>query len=261
MAHNDNAWHSGFCVIEPTAEATLNALCRADDMNESRLMTQRLAIVGVVLCGCAHPPPSQPAAPTAPAAVTVAESENDHAPDSGPVAVYRVCVGTDGNLQSLEALRTVPGHEKELEERLRAMPFRPQPVPTCVAMRVVLEGPRTPAVAAATSDDGSPAAPVATTKFKNVPAHAFDAELAERPMPHLPDEVKLEHINQELVFLAKVCAGSDGRISTISIIQGIPGANEAIIGTLRQWRLRSPLPGVGICTLQKFVFTVNSRFR
>jgi hypothetical protein len=207
-------------------------------MNESRLMTKRLAIVGVVLCGCAHPPPSQPAAPTSPAAVTVAESENDHAPDSGPVAVYRVCVGTDGNLQSLEALRTVPGHEKELEERLRAMPFRPQPVPTCVAMRVVLEGPRTPAVAAATSDDGSPADPVATTKFKNVPPHAFDAELAERPMPHLPDERSVG-CGRLSCGCSRVAPGSSSSTTVAEYISAVAPAPARVASALRE-PLRGP---------------------
>ena len=98
-------------------------------------------------------------------------------------------------------------------------------------------------------------------KFKNVPARAFQAELVEHAMPHLPDEFKIKHVNQQFVFMGKVCAGADGAVVSVSVLESIPGADEAIIGALRTWRIRPQPTGQGLCTLTKFEFAVTGRFR
>jgi hypothetical protein len=133
---------------------------------------------------------------------------------------------------------------------------------TAAARRLVLAG-----VALAGCAHAPPAAPTPATAdapargFKNVPPRAFQAELVEHAMPHLPDQFKIAHVNQDFVFLGKVCAAADGPVVSVSVLESIPGADEAIVGALRQWRIRQQPTGQGLCTLTKFEFSLRGRFR
>ncbi|MDB4966928.1 MAG: hypothetical protein JWN44_2617 [Myxococcales bacterium] len=89
-----------------------------------------------------------------------------------------------------------------------------------------------------------------------MPLQFFEAQLLEKPAPHLPDGVKIAHVGEQLVALYKVCAAPDGTMATVSIMEGIPGADAAIVDTLRHWRVR-PQAGLGICTLSRFVFSIS----
>jgi hypothetical protein len=92
-------------------------------------------------------------------------------------------------------------------------------------------------------------------KPKNVPPHVFDEQKLSGDMPHLPDAVKAAASAGELVWMGKVCADVDGAIAQVSVVSGIPGADDAITTTLRGWRLRPQ--EIPICTLVRFVFTVR----
>jgi protein TonB len=93
-------------------------------------------------------------------------------------------------------------------------------------------------------------------KPKNVPPHVFDSEKLSGDMPHLPDIVKIQRKGTgEAIFMAKVCVDQSGHVNQVSIMQGIPGADNDIMGTLRTWRFK-PQP-VPICSLFRIVFTIN----
>jgi hypothetical protein len=92
-------------------------------------------------------------------------------------------------------------------------------------------------------------------KPKNVPPHVFEEQKVSGDMPHLPDAVKAAAGSGELVWMGKVCAGVDGEIAQVSVVSGIPGADDAITTVLRGWRLRPQ--EIPICTLVRFVFTVR----
>jgi protein TonB len=96
----------------------------------------------------------------------------------------------------------------------------------------------------------------APPKAKNVPPHVFDSEKLSGEMPHLPDIVKIQRKGTgEAIFMAKVCVDQSGHVNQVSIMQGIPGADNDIMGTLRTWRFK-PQP-VPICSLFRIVFTIN----
>ena len=53
-------------------------------------------------------------------------------------------------------------------------------------------------------------------------------------MPHLPDIVKIQRKGTgEAVAMVKICIDQGGRVNQVSIIQGIPGADNDIMATLR----------------------------
>ena len=96
----------------------------------------------------------------------------------------------------------------------------------------------------------------APVKAKNVPPHIFDSEKLSGEMPHLPDIVKIQRKGTgDAIFMAKVCVDQGGRVNQVSIMQGIPGADNDIMGTLRTWKFK-PQP-VPICSLFRIVFTIN----
>jgi hypothetical protein len=96
--------------------------------------------------------------------------------------------------------------------------------------------------------------PPEAPRYQNVPPHMLDTRATYRPEPHLPDAVKLKHPDEELISMLKVCVAPDGHVAQISLLQGIPGADAAIVETLRAWTFKpQPIP---VCTLQRFVFFV-----
>jgi periplasmic protein TonB len=93
-------------------------------------------------------------------------------------------------------------------------------------------------------------------KPKNVPPHMFEGEALYRPEPHLPDIVKIQRKGTgEAIFQAKVCIDTGGHVNQISIMQGIPGADQAILSTMRTWKFKNqPIP---ICSMIRLVYTIN----
>ena len=55
--------------------------------------------------------------------------------------------------------------------------------------------------------------------------------------------------------MVKICVDQSGRVNNVQMIQGIPGADNDIIATLRGWKFK-PQP-VPICSLSRFVFTID----
>ena len=72
--------------------------------------------------------------------------------------------------------------------------------------------------------------------------------------PHLPSEVKILHPCESLTGSYKVCLDRNGSIGSVDVVQGIPGADEGIIASVKSWRYRpQPIP---VCFIQFFEFQV-----
>lgn len=80
-------------------------------------------------------------------------------------------------------------------------------------------------------------------------------DLISAPDPQLPDVVKAQRRGQAVTGLYKVCVAQDGSVSSVSVMSGIPGADESIMATLRKWRYK--LQTIEICFLQGFEFHVE----
>jgi periplasmic protein TonB len=93
-------------------------------------------------------------------------------------------------------------------------------------------------------------------KPKNVPPHALDAQALYRPDPHLPDIIKIQRKGTgEAKFLAKVCVDQGGHVNQVSVMQGIPGADNDIIATIRQWKYKPQ--AIPVCFMGEWLFTIN----
>jgi len=56
--------------------------------------------------------------------------------------------------------------------------------------------------------------------------------------PHLPEAVKARYVCDVVTGSYKVCIDQSGAIGSVSVIQGIAGADDVITGTVRQWRYK-----------------------
>ena len=93
-------------------------------------------------------------------------------------------------------------------------------------------------------------------KAKNVPPHTLEQAKLSGEMPHLPDIVKIQRKGTgEATAMVKICIDQSGRVNQVSIIQGIPGADNDIMSTVRTWKYKpQPIP---ICSMVKFEFFIN----
>src|SRR5438045_2516250 len=82
-----------------------------------------------------------------------------------------------------------------------------------------------------------PPPPPPPPKPKNVASEPNTGDYANRPDPHVPDAIKIQRKGTgEAVFIAKLCMGQDGHVLSVTVLSGIPGADDAILATMRQWR-------------------------
>jgi periplasmic protein TonB len=71
-------------------------------------------------------------------------------------------------------------------------------------------------------------------KAKNVPPMKLEQEKLSGEMPHLPDIVKIQRKGTgEATAMVKICIDQGGHVNQVSIIQGIPGADAAILSAVR----------------------------
>jgi protein TonB len=93
-------------------------------------------------------------------------------------------------------------------------------------------------------------------KAKNVPPHYLDAQAIYKPDPHLPDIIRIQRKGTgESRFMAKVCVDQAGKVNQVSVIQGIPGADNDIVSTIRTWKYKpQPIP---VCFMGQWLFTID----
>ena len=56
-------------------------------------------------------------------------------------------------------------------------------------------------------------------------------------------------------FAAKVCVGNDGKVFQVNVLASIPGADDAIVNTIKQWTYKAQ--PVSVCTVQNIVFDLQ----
>src|SRR5436309_1969533 len=84
----------------------------------------------------------------------------------------------------------------------------------------------------------------------------LSASKLNAPDPHLPDWFRNQHAGQTLRGTYRVCIRQDGRVSDVYSIAGIPGADQAVIETVKsQWMFKPQ--GLPVCAPWVFVFKIN----
>jgi hypothetical protein len=99
------------------------------------------------------------------------------------------------------------------------------------------------------------ATPPAKPKPKIVPAILIKKAKISGDDPHLPEVVKAQRVCSVVTGSYRVCIGSEGTISDVSVVQGIPGADAQIADTVKKWRYQ-PQP-VPVCFVQFFEFHID----
>jgi hypothetical protein len=88
-----------------------------------------------------------------------------------------------------------------------------------------------------------------------VAAFVLRNQLLEGGPPRLPEDVKQRYPRQEVHGTYQICIGRDGSVFSVRTVDGIPGADGAIISQLHARRYRpQALP---LCTQELFVFRIN----
>jgi hypothetical protein len=164
-----------------------------------------------------------------------------------PASEFVLHCTADGALDRVEEVKPIPGCEAYLQEVLSRQCHRISPsAPYRVRQTIELSFRTAPAPSGATA---------APTKFKNVPPFVLDREMLQGAMPRLPDLVKIQHRNEELVGVYKLCVAPEGNVVQVSTVTPIPDANAVVVSALKQWKY-TPQP-IGRCTLMRFVFTIG----
>jgi len=90
---------------------------------------------------------------------------------------------------------------------------------------------------------------------KKVPSFLIDKELVRSPEPHLPGNIRPAP-GAKLRGMYQICVGTDGKITKVTTVQSIGGADQAIMDHLRTSWLYRP-QAVPVCSTRTFVFQFN----
>ena len=150
-------------------------------------------------------------------------------------------------------------HELSGEAPPVAEPEKPQPTeskrkhtprPTPQAPVAVAE-PVAPIVPVAPVPTTPP--PAAPAKPKNVAHEPALGEYLSRPTPLIPEAVRAQRKGEEAVFMSVLCVDTTGAVTSVRVLQGIAGADDAIHGALMKWRLKEqPIP---ICFPVRLIYS------
>lgn len=98
--------------------------------------------------------------------------------------------------------------------------------------------------------------PATNSTFKNVPSWVLDGQRISLPDPQLPESFREAHRRQVLAGTYRLCINTAGRIFKVSVVSGIPGADDAIIEQLRSTWAYMPQP-MPVCSERAFVFKTD----
>jgi hypothetical protein len=91
---------------------------------------------------------------------------------------------------------------------------------------------------------------------KRVASFVFDKERVKFPDPHLPPGFKPPIGEKTVKGVYLICVGADGKVSKVSTVLTIPGADHTVMEQIESTWLYKPQP-VPVCTPRQFVFQFN----
>jgi hypothetical protein len=93
----------------------------------------------------------------------------------------------------------------------------------------------------------------ATSGYRAVPPTAMDGQRLTGATPHLPSAV--HSADKTIVGIYLLYIELDGSVSRVEVNRSVPGADDAIVATLRAWRFR-PQPE-RLRVMHSFTFKVE----
>ncbi len=138
-----------------------------------------------------------------------------------------------------------------------AVAAAPHPTPAPAQAAAVPPTAPRPAEGAATGAKPAAVASMAPPqKPRNVNARTLDSQQVYHPDPSLPAIVKIQRKGTgDARFAAKVCVGNDGRVYQVNVLASIPGGDDAIVSTIKQWTYK-PQP-VSVCFVANIVYDLQ----
>src|SRR5215472_11325422 len=91
---------------------------------------------------------------------------------------------------------------------------------------------------------------------KMVASFVLDGQRISSPDPRLPEAVLSAHPGQQLKGTYRICVRQDGRISEVTVLTPVPGADPAIIEQLKSSWVYKPQP-LPVCTIRNFIFIIK----
>jgi len=90
---------------------------------------------------------------------------------------------------------------------------------------------------------------------KKVASFVFDKERVRSPDPHLPSTIKTAP-GEKLKGVYQICVGTDGKVTKVTTVQSISGADQAVMEQIQSTWVYKPQP-VPVCTTRAFLFQFN----
>jgi serine/threonine-protein kinase len=98
-----------------------------------------------------------------------------------------------------------------------------------------------------------------TPKPRLLPTFVANLQRISTPAPHLPVDFTQQHAHGTYEGKYRICIGTDGHVTWVAAISGLPGADPAIISHLKETWLYRP-QAVPFCTEHRFIFKLDSDF-
>jgi serine/threonine-protein kinase len=141
------------------------------------------------------------------------------------------------------APETVPAAPPKVPPPAAAPPNAPKPVEGPVS------GGKMPAPAPATVASMPPAKP------RNVIASLLESQQVYHPEPQLPAVIHSQRRGTDPRFIGRVCVNNEGKVFSVTVLSGIPGADEEIVRTIRQWTYKPQ--AMAVCFVANIVFELQ----
>ena len=87
------------------------------------------------------------------------------------------------------------------------------------------------------------------------PAFLLKSQKTGGSDPHLPEVIKAQRKGQTVQGTYKICIEQSGQVKEVTTVSSIPGADDAVISSLRTWTFKAqPIP---VCTMWVIQFIVE----
>jgi len=153
---------------------------------------------------------------------------------------YEVYVSPDGQVAKVDVVTSVPEIDQTVTAWLTRFTYTTQNRPIRFPVKLTFT--------------------LAPAGYKAPPPHMPPMMRTSGDYPRLPDEVKRRNVGKQLVGVYIVSIDRDGHVTAVEPKVSIPGADAAIVATVKAWRYNAG--GVPVRRAERFVFdVVEPRFR
>jgi protein TonB len=92
---------------------------------------------------------------------------------------------------------------------------------------------------------------------KVVASFVLDGQRVSFPDPHLPENVVMTlQPGQALLGTYRICVGTDGRVTSVSVVSSVAGADAKVMEDIKKTWVYKPQP-LPVCTIRNFRFVVK----